>query len=147
MGKSRTWLLISNYRDWTNMRNKLVYELAKYVGMPYTPDSVYVSLYINHQYRGLYLLTEKLQVADNRIELDDLQKATQAVNSKPLESYSMTAQSNSAAAGKGRWYNIPNNPSDISGTYLFKIDQTNRYTKYKDEPSYSTTRKVSIYFR
>ena len=110
MGKSKTWLLISNYKDWTNMRNKLVYELAKYVGMPYTPDSVYVSLYVNHQYRGLYLLIEKLQVADNRIELDDLQKATQAVNSEPLGSYSMTSQSTYATPGKGRWYNIPNNP-------------------------------------
>ena len=25
MGKAKTWLLISNYKDWTNLRNKLVY--------------------------------------------------------------------------------------------------------------------------
>ena len=72
MGKSKTWLLVSNYKDWTNMRNMLVYEMARYAGLPYTPECVYVNLYVNHEYRGLYLFIEKLQVSSSRVDITDL---------------------------------------------------------------------------
>ena len=72
MGKSKTWLLISNYKDWTNLRNMLVYEMARYAGLPYTPECVYVNLYVNHEYRGLYLFIEKLQVSSTRVDIADL---------------------------------------------------------------------------
>lgn len=35
-----------------------------------------VDLYINGEYRGSYLLSEKVQVGDGYIEIDDLEKGT-----------------------------------------------------------------------
>ena len=81
------------------------------------------------------------------MDLDDLEAATQAVNTKPLSSYPIVSQTQYASPGKGRWHNIPKNPSDISGGYLMKIDLVKRYTKYKDEPSYTTTRKIAFFFK
>ena len=149
MGKSKTWLLISNYKDWSNVRNMLVYEMARYAGLAYTPECVYVNVYIDHEYRGLYLLSEKLQVSSSRIDLDDLQKEMEEVNSEPLSSYPTVEQTHLAAAGKGRWQDIPNDPEDITGTYLMKIELNKRfsYRKYLDEPAYSTKRKISFLFK
>ena len=71
MGKSKTWLLIANHGDATLMRNKLVYDLAKNIGMPYTQNSEWIDLWVDGEYIGNYLLTEKIQVGTNRVELTD----------------------------------------------------------------------------
>lgn len=147
MGKSKTWLLISNYKDWTNLRNMLTYQMARYAGCKFTPECVYVNLYINHEYRGLYLFVEKLQVSPNRVDITGLEKATQAVNEKPLREYPIVSQTKYASPKKGRWYDIPNNPEDITGGYLMKIDLVRRYTKYEDEASYTTTKKIAFFFK
>ena len=59
MGERKSWVLISNYMDRTNMRNKLIYDLSANMGMTYT-DSVYVNLVLNGEYMGVYMLCEKI---------------------------------------------------------------------------------------
>lgn len=71
MEKAKTWLLIANYADCSLMRNKLVYDLAKDISMPYSQNSEYVDLWIDGEFQGNYLLTEKVQINDNRVELKD----------------------------------------------------------------------------
>lgn len=71
MGESRTWVLLANYADRTMIRNKLTYEIADQMGMPYTCKSVYVELILNGQYNGTYQLIEKVEVGDNRVEVGD----------------------------------------------------------------------------
>lgn len=87
MGKGRGWVLLANAKDNSLMRNKICYDLSRETGMQYAIQSAFVDLYINHQYRGNYLLTEKVTVGSKRVDIPDLQKATQAVNDKPLSSY------------------------------------------------------------
>ncbi|MBQ2938173.1 MAG: CotH kinase family protein [Clostridia bacterium] len=71
MGKSKTWLLIANYGDNSLMRNKLTYDLADEIGMPYTQNSQWIDLWVDGEYQGNYLLVEKVQVNTNRVELED----------------------------------------------------------------------------
>ena len=73
MGKAKTWLLIANYADATLMRNKLTYDLAKELNMPYTQNSEWVELWVDGEYLGNYLLVEKIQINDNRVELKNSQ--------------------------------------------------------------------------
>ena len=69
MGSAKTWILLANYADMSLMRNKLAYDLGASLGLHGSPDSRWVDLRINGQYRGNYLITEKVEVKKNRVEL------------------------------------------------------------------------------
>ncbi|MCR5607784.1 MAG: CotH kinase family protein, partial [Lachnospiraceae bacterium] len=71
MPESINWCLIANAYDISLMRNYIVYNFADDMGMEYTPDVRYVNLYINDEYAGLYLLSEKHEVASNKIDLSE----------------------------------------------------------------------------
>ena len=70
MGAASSWVLLANAYDPTNLNNKLVMDLAARVGLPWSPESRWVDLYLNGEYAGLYLLTEKVEVHSNRLDLD-----------------------------------------------------------------------------
>ncbi len=71
MGKEKKWVLLANYVDGSFVRNKIIFDLAENIGMPYTIKSVFVNLYINGDYKGLYQLCEKVEIGDNRVPLED----------------------------------------------------------------------------
>ena len=64
------WVLLANAADETNLNNKLVFDLAREVGFQWTPECRWTDLYLNGEYSGLYLLTEKVEVHENRLAID-----------------------------------------------------------------------------
>jgi len=70
MAPATKWVLLANAADETNLNNKLILDLARHVGLQWTPDSRWVDLYLNGEYSGLYLLTEKIEVHKNRLNID-----------------------------------------------------------------------------
>lgn len=73
MDKAKTWVLLANAADGSLMRNKVAYDLARAIGMPGAPDSRFVDLRINGQYRGTYMVSDKVQVNETRLNLTDPQ--------------------------------------------------------------------------
>lgn len=71
MGKSKKWILLANYTDGTFVRNKVAYDLGTELGMPYTCQSVFVDLYIDGEYFGIFQLTEKVEKDKTRVPLED----------------------------------------------------------------------------
>ncbi len=69
MKKSKTWLLLNNYPDGSLSRNALWYQLAKEMDMPYSVEFEPIDLYINNEYQGNYLVTSKVEVEENRVNL------------------------------------------------------------------------------
>ena len=69
MNKSRTWLLIANAFDDSMMRNKLTYNVAQSMDMAFVPSYEYVDLWINGDYRGTYILGEKVELESERLHL------------------------------------------------------------------------------
>lgn len=69
LGKAQKWVLLANTRDSSHMRNKLVYDFADRVGMAFTPGSDWVDLYLNGEYAGLYLLSERNEVHQQRVDI------------------------------------------------------------------------------
>lgn len=120
MGLGKKWILLGNQLDESGLRNKLVYDAAKQFGVNYAIDSEYVDLYVDNQYIGLYLLTEKVEVAVNRVEIPDLLLNTQNANSLPLSNYPQIEKT--IGHKIQRSYDIPKNPEDISGGYLLEIE-------------------------
>ena len=70
------WILYAPYSDKSLMRNFLTYNLGRKMGN-YSPRTVFCELIINDDYKGIYILTEKIKRDNDRIDiarldLDDL---------------------------------------------------------------------------
>lgn len=141
MGKAKKWVITGNSRDHSLLRNQIVFAMADYVGLPYTSKCRQVELYLNHVYNGTYILQEKVEIGKNRVDITDLEKATQLVNSKPLESYK-SAGARKVARNKFKYIDIPVNPEDITGGYL--VEYEDWQLRYKDEPCVYTTAKGKL---
>ena len=55
----------------TLSRNATFLEFGKKLGIDYSVDYQPVELYVNGKYHGSYLLTEKVQVKKNRVDIDE----------------------------------------------------------------------------
>ena len=71
MGSANKWVLFANANDSSNLRNKMLYDLADEIGLNYSPSSQWVDLYINSQYVGLYLLSERNEVHPQRVDINE----------------------------------------------------------------------------
>lgn len=71
MGASKRWELLANSYDGSNMRNALTLEMAQDAGLAGTPQAAWVDLYLNGEYQGLYQITEKVEIAQNRLDIAD----------------------------------------------------------------------------
>lgn len=69
MGAAKKWILLSDIFDPSHLRNKLVYDFASEMGLAFSPESRWVDLYLNGDYAGLYLLTERNEVHPQRVDL------------------------------------------------------------------------------
>ena len=68
----KDWVLIASKYDASALRNYLVWNLAEKMGrLPFVPESTWVELYINQDCRGMYILCEKIEVASDRVNIDD----------------------------------------------------------------------------
>ena len=80
-------------------------------------------------------------MSSSRVDIDDLSKETEAVNDRPLDEYAQKSYKKSDGQ-QAKWYDIPNDPEDISGGYLLRIETT---YDYKNRPSaYITKRNNQI---
>ncbi len=67
------WILLSNYNDKTFMRNILGYKLFEKLGN-YAPRAKLVDVIINNDYKGIYVLTEKIKQDKNRVDIAKLKE-------------------------------------------------------------------------
>jgi hypothetical protein len=72
MPKESDWVLSSCYSDKTCMRNALLYQVAREMAVPvgrWAPRTRYVELYMDAEYRGLYLLVERPKAGKQRVNI------------------------------------------------------------------------------
>lgn len=133
MEKAKKWCLIANYEDLSLLRDQIVYNLGADIGMPESPDCRSIDLYINGEYKGVYLITEKVEINKNRVNITDLEGDTEDMN--PDLDFSTLAPKGFDGKYSGyiensqRWYDIPNEPENITGGYLLELELTSRYAK------------------
>jgi hypothetical protein len=71
MPPENDWVLYAPYSDKSLMRNVLAYDLGRRTGH-YAPRTRYVELVLNGNYNGVYVLTEKIKVDNNRVDIAKL---------------------------------------------------------------------------
>lgn len=64
------WNLLANSTDGSYIRNKIIRDLAYDSIEAYEPEGEFAELYLNGEYQGLYLLTEAVEIGENRIEIE-----------------------------------------------------------------------------
>ena len=62
------WVLHGPYSDKSLLRNVLSYHIGRQTGQ-YAPRTRWCELFINNQYRGLYVLTESIKRDSNRVDI------------------------------------------------------------------------------
>lgn len=65
------WILYAPYSDKSLIRNVLTYKLGSDMGW-YAPRTRLCEFYLNNQYKGVYVLTEKIKRDKNRVDISTL---------------------------------------------------------------------------
>ncbi|MDE5564687.1 MAG: CotH kinase family protein, partial [Oscillospiraceae bacterium] len=73
----KNWVLLAEYKDTSMLRNKTALSIARELlgedGL-YAADAAFVEVEINHQYWGVYLLTELQQINPDRVNITEPEK-------------------------------------------------------------------------
>lgn len=127
MGTAKKWILTANAFDDTLLRNAVAFSIAKMLGLDYTPDVQFVDVYANGRFLGNYLLSEKIEIGKNRINISDLEKEMEAMNDglNPEALEFFMEPMGRLFSTKG--YFIEEEPADITGGYLMEIETCDRY--------------------
>ncbi len=60
MDAARKYVLIAGYYDDSLLRNQVALDAANAAGLEYTPEYRFINLYLNGEYAGLYMITQKI---------------------------------------------------------------------------------------
>ena len=71
MSPDKKWIMLANYSDKTMLRNELAFDMSRISRLQWTPDSRFAEVTVNGQYDGLYQMTQKVEVTDNRVPVGD----------------------------------------------------------------------------
>ncbi len=143
MEEAKTWILLANYDDQSLLRNSVVYKIGELLGM-HTCDFRSVDLYMNGEYQGIYLLCEKVQIQENRVNINDLEEEMEALT-QPSQNVTQLITSgaliNETIITEYKYVEGINTPADITGGYLVELD--NNYGA--SENSYFKTSNGNLY--
>lgn len=130
MSAQKKWVLLGNQTDNSSLENAVMQTLAARIGEKFCPEWRYVSVFLNGEYRGLYLLIQKIDISGGTVRIADLEKE----NSRLKEG---------------------ENPENISGGYLMELmgelswesaprrfETPNRYIEVKS-PKNATAEEVN----
>lgn len=143
-GSAKKWILLNNGTDQSMLRNALTFDVASKIGLPFTSAYEYVDVYYDGEYRGTYLLTEKVEIDKSRINIsntddliEDLNKGTPAYENPVVKTASVSSKGKEPMdgnqAGSFRYVDglkepaLPANSSHQS--YLLEIDIIGRYAE------------------
>jgi len=141
----KDWVLLANYSDKSLIRTATAFELSRLVGMPWTPKSTYVDVFINGKYEGQYLLCEHVKVGSNRVDVSKTGALGEIDNYYYLEPFY-------TQSSKGKYYTFKEpDPATIENTAYFmsmvnaledaldnnRFDGENGYRKYIDIESFA----------
>ena len=134
MDADKDFCLLANSWDYSYMNNKLALDMAQKAGLRYVPKAEYADVWFNGAYWGLYLVTEKNEVGENKIDITDLEEENERANPGTDITVAETFD-----YGSKRGVKLANLPDDITGGYLIERD-------YRLNPEYPNRVYTTSYF-
>lgn len=111
---NKKWILLASAADITLIHNSLTFSLAQDLGLPYTVEYEPIDLYYDGEYRGSYILCEKVEVDKTRIDMQDLDGLIEEIN-EGTDSYENPVVVTKTTASKGE----TNAKAGSKGSYKF----------------------------
>lgn len=142
--QNKRWVLLADYYDGTMLHNRISFELARELGLTETPHCAPVDLYYDGEYRGQYLLTEKIEVGEGRVEVADYdQILTQRSLAAGQDIASLPQEKGESAAGVplAATPGVADGGAFYQGGYLIEMDAT----YYAQDPTYFGLRNGNYY--
>lgn len=129
--KGDKFCLLANMCDESSVRNWIALDCARQLGMESYVGFEYVNLYLNGHYNGLYLITNKIGIGKQCVDIDNLEKATKKINHgiklKKAKCFSIDRND---TIGFMKGITDVKDPEDITGGYLLDFcDGTNGYSQ------------------
>lgn len=122
---NKRWVLLADYFDPTLLHNWVTYSLAKELGLTETSGCTPVDLYYDGEYRGTYLLAEKVEVGTGRVDVTDYEKILEEINDKNgniLETQSQVDVENNDGTQLYATANVVDGNETNLGGYLIEMD-------------------------
>ena len=143
MGESASWVLVANHRDRTLMRNALALTLAQKIGMRYAVEFVFVDLYMNGEYLGLYVLAEKIHISSSQVDIPEAKEDSLAGGYiLEFDNYEDEPQFRLNKSGMRVTVNDPDNLDSYSAIEKFLNEAE---TAIRDERGYNSKTKKYWY--
>lgn len=80
LDQSDRWRLLALWREDSRLDNKIAMDISEELGLAYSTQGTWVDLYLNGEYRGIYLLTESVSVGEGRVDIHNLEKENKRLN-------------------------------------------------------------------
>lgn len=125
-------LLPNNYDRFSHISNALAFDLAHSINLP-APKYTFIQLFLNGEYKGIYQMTNKIEVDRQMLPIRSLTKENKLLNPLKQNKYPAFSDVKNGIGAFRKGVILDNNPVDISGGYL--LDHTCGTDQYKKSPS------------
>ncbi len=130
--KSDRWRLLALWNEGSRLGDKIAMDLARELGLSYSTQGAWVDLYLNGEYRGIYLLTESVTVGEGRVDIYDIERSNRQKN---ISIETGTVSSYEEEGSKGF---LLENGSETDGGYLIEKDHPKHWEA--EENGFQTAR-------
>ncbi len=129
MDESKSYVLLANQHENSLLRNRITFELADALDLPYTPDCRSIDLFVNGEFRGSYLLSDKIGISGGSVDIVELEKEIENLNEEFLDHGGEPEAYGKRSYQKGTYKGAawPKEPEDVTGGYLFELEYEQRY--------------------
>lgn len=130
--RAKTWVLLANAADTSLLRNNIVFDLSVAMQMQPGIECRPINLFYDGEYRGAYLLCEKVEINDGRVDIADLEKENENTNSSVEDFDTLPVKTGATANGASYLYcEGMTSPENIKGGYLLEMDTAARASMEK----------------
>ncbi len=123
--ENRSWVLLAMYNDFSYTKDRMAYALADRLGADFSPCYHYVDLYLNGEYRGVYLLTDQVDENEGRT---DVQEKINPNDTEVPFLVELDAYGNTEGEDGIHWFGVSGSVYNVKYP-----DETERYTQAQFE--------------
>ena len=138
MARSTSYCLLANNVDEAMLRNAFTYSLAAAIGLYDSPEFRFVDIYDNGEYLGQYLVTEKVDVGEDKLinntSIDKINKDAATADGGTLDettnsgTYSFKKSDGTTVNPQMQYCTVGADPNFDTGTFLLEFEIDKRYT-------------------
>ncbi len=129
-GEYKSWVLLASYQDFSNIKDYAAFHFADSIcgeNSAFVPRAKHVELYLNGEYKGLFLLTDQIQENSGRVGVEEDFDET-AIEVPFLVEWDAYAQWEGDEGVD--WFSIVNTDSGVTSYYAISYpEKEDRYTQ------------------